>query len=922
VPKDESPQSHAEPISDELERTRRDDDEPTTDPEQHLEPQLPAHVGPYRIVKLLGSGGMGMVYLAEQSEPVTRQVAVKVMRDALRGQESMLRFLAERQALALLQHPNIAQMFEAGTTEDGHPYFAMELVDGISIVRYCDQHQLGLEQRLELLCSVCHGVQHAHQKGVLHRDLKPANILICEVEGQPVAKIIDFGIAKALGDPFVDGTLLTGERLIGTPAYLSPEAAAQDPDIDTRSDVYSLGVLLYELLVGVRPFERGNERFIQMLRSIIEEDPTGPSTRWSTLDKTSKEMIAHERGLETTSLRRRLRGDLDWIVLKAIAKDRSQRYGTPADLAADIKRHLTHRPVEAGPPSMLYRLTKFSRRHRTAVGALVMLVALAGKYTYDLRAEQQRTLTALQQAEQARQEAQQVSDFLVGVFEVSNPSEQRGNQVTAREILDKGAERIDRELADQPLVRGRLLITISRVFQNLGLYAESVDLMKKAVATYRDPTCDDERNLAIALYNLGMGYYMLDDYDKATQLHQESLAIRQRLLPPDHPEIAASLEELAQIDFDQGKLDEALELCQRSVDIRRKHDAEDDPSLPSSLLLLGEILAAKGEFELACSTFEEGVKVAEHALGPSSMTLARVLESYGSLALNLNRMDQATALLNRSYEMRELLLSEEHPDLGISASYLGYVFLLQGQLAKAQTHLLRGQEILQRTLGPDHYNVGANLILLGELYLGMGRYDEAASAYEQALALWEAKGLGNGSNGLSAREGLADLAHARGDLSRAEQLYRSCLASWEEQQGEVSLNAISSLFNLAAVALEGHRYHQAEELLATAAHRMNALAADAPAQERLTLQASQAALEGRLLAARGQTHAAHQRWQAALDTLASVETADTDIYLRSLKARLLLRLGDTAHARPLVAELTDLGWVDPELEQLARDEAQ
>ncbi|MEM7354755.1 MAG: serine/threonine-protein kinase, partial [Acidobacteriota bacterium] len=481
---------------------------------------VPDRVGAYRIVEKLGEGGMGSVFLAEQTEPVERQVALKIMRSLFADEESRFRFEVERQAMACLQHPNVAQIFEAGETPDGNPYFVMELVPGESITKYCDQRRLSIKRRLELFRDVCAGVQHAHQKGIMHRDLKPSNILVTEIAERPVVKIIDFGIAKALDRPLAEGPQMTGDRLIGTPAYLSPEAASVGEggrDVDTRSDVYSLGIVLYELLVGCRPFENKSDSLFQVLQRITAEEPTEPSKRWSQLDIPTRDAMAEQRQIDAKTLRTSLRGDLDWIVLKAIAKDRQERYGSAAELSLDIRRHLKHEPVEARAPSAAYRVGKFVRRRLGTVVAvvLVLLALAAGLVARTLEARRanreaaaaiearQQTEVALAEAEEARAEAAEVTRFLVNLFTVSDPGEAKGSTVTARELLDAGAENVRVALADQPLTRAEVMQTIADVYRKLGLY------------------------------------------DSAEQLFAEVLEIRQRELPPGHLDLAETLNGLA-----------------------------------------------------------------------------------------------------------------------------------------------------------------------------------------------------------------------------------------------------------------------------------------------------------------------------------------------------------------------------------------
>ncbi len=349
------------------------------DPTERLRPDR-FQIGPYRLLEVLGEGGMGRVYLAEQKRPVERRVALKLVHASLTGSDANARFAAERQAMARLAHPNVAQIFEAGTTRDGFPYFVMEHVPGPSITKYCDREELSVERRLELFIAVCQGVQHAHQKQILHRDLKPSNILITEIDGRPVPKIIDFGIAKALDRPLSDAVESTGARLIGTPVYMSPEALAVDAgesDVDTRSDVYALGVLLYELLTGVRPFSSRRMNVARVMRQVTESEAPRPSTRWSRLDEETRSRIAGRRHAEPAALRKLLAGDLDWIVMKAIAKDRDQRYGSAAELGAEVRRYLRHEPLTVGPPSVVYRLKKFVRRRRAPLAVALAMAGLA-----------------------------------------------------------------------------------------------------------------------------------------------------------------------------------------------------------------------------------------------------------------------------------------------------------------------------------------------------------------------------------------------------------------------------------------------------------------------------------------------------------------------------------------------------------------
>src|SRR6267143_895377 len=443
--------------------------EPESDPHPTIEvaaisalpaPDLGA-IGAYRLLRKLGEGGMGQVWLAEQTTPVIRQVAVKIIKAGRYDASALKRFELERQSLAIMNHPAIAKVFDAASTAEGQPYFVMEYVPGLPITTYCDQKRLTTRERLELFIRVCEGVQHAHQKAIMHRDLKPSNILVADVDGHPLPRIIDFGIAKATTPQSPDQTAFTQlGGMLGTPGYISPEQA--DPailDVDTRTDVYSLGVILYELLTSALPFDSNQwhiQPFHDVLRRLREEAPPLPSTRVSNDQQTSTSTAAN-RSTGPHQLVSQLRGDLDWITMTALEKDRARRYDSCSALAADIRRYLENRPVLATPPSFTYRAGKFVRRNRTAVLAASCVVLMLFALAITMTVQAIRIAKERDRANREAAAAKSVSNFLTGLFKVSDPSEARGNTVTARQILGQGVQQIDSGLATQPEVQARLM---------------------------------------------------------------------------------------------------------------------------------------------------------------------------------------------------------------------------------------------------------------------------------------------------------------------------------------------------------------------------------------------------------------------------------------------------------------------------------
>jgi len=710
-------------------------------------------IGRYKLLEQIGEGGFGVVFMAEQIEPVNRRVALKVVKAGMDTREVLARFEAERQALALMDHPNIAHVFDAGTTKSGRPYFVMELVRGIPVTDYCDQKQVSTIGRLQLFTKVCGAVQHAHQKGIIHRDLKPNNILVTVVDGEAVPKVIDFGVAKALGRKLTEKTLFTAfHQMVGTPAYMSPEQAElSGVDVDTRSDIYSLGVLLYELLTGVTPIDADTLRkagIDEVCRVIRETEPLKPSTRLHALgDKLSE--VAERRHSEPAALARQVRGDLDWIVMRCLDKERQRRYATANALMDDIHRHLDNEPVSARPPGTVYRARKFIRRHRVGVAmagglTLALSVGLAAALVGFGQARRERDRAEVGEAS-ARAEAiksEQVTRFLQDMLEGVGPAAARGRDTTMlREILEKTEARVGKDLKDQPAVAAELQYTMARVYRALCDYDKAEALHRQALAMRKQLWGNEHAEVADSLQGLA---HTLETHGRAPEaepLYREALAIRGKVFGPEHPDVAASLNGLASSLESQGKFDEAVATFRKALVLRRKLYGQEHPDVATSLDGLAYTLGKAGQLaeaeklEREALAMRRKIFVTDHPeLSSSVSALAQILSWRGNYS-------EAEILFREVIEMRERLLGKGHENLSGQYRALGNVLLAQGKLAEAETTLREMLEGTERKWSdPEVKWTGKGIMAevatcrewLAELLLRQGKLAELLSLYREA----------------------------------------------------------------------------------------------------------------------------------------------------------------------------------------------
>jgi serine/threonine protein kinase len=686
-------------------------------------------LGPYCLVQPIGSGGMGEVWLAEQNHPVRRRVAIKLIKAGMDTREVVARFESERRAVALMDHPNIAKVFEAGATPQGRPYFVMEYVAGIPITEYCDQHRMTLRERLELFVHVCEAVQHAHQKAIIHRDLKPTNILVGEVDGKPLPRIIDFGLAKATSQPLTAETMFTrAGAIVGTPAYMSPEqAGSTGADIDTRTDVYSLGVVLYELLAGAVPVDFHKLAFDEIVRRMREEEAPRPSTKLRTLGEQSG-TTAQNRGSDPPTLARQLRGDLDAIALKALEKERSRRYATPMELAADIGRYLRHEPVWAHHASAAYRARKYFHRHWVGVaaagGLLVVLISFGVAQTLQLR----RTT-------RERDRADRIAAFMTGMFKVSDPSAARGNSITAREILDKASKEIETGLSKDPEMQAQMMQTMGDVYADLGLYPQAQSLLTQAVDIRRRTLGPQKPDTLTSMSGLGDVLMRQSRYAEAERLDRETLETRRRILGPEHPDTLTSMYNLGVVLEYEGRWAEAQKLHRETLGLRRRVLGLEHPDTLKSMNNLANDLGGQVRFAEEEKLDREVLDIRRRVLGPehpdtlmSMLDLGRALDHEGRYA-------EAEVLLRGTLDIRRRVLGSEHLDTLASMTELARVLDHEGRYAESEILYREALGSQRRVLGPEHRNTLLSMTDMAMDISHQGRYVEAEKLQREAMEI-------------------------------------------------------------------------------------------------------------------------------------------------------------------------------------------
>jgi len=793
-----------------------------------IEPLLDRRIGPYRVVRELGRGGMGVVYLAERVDgEFRRQVAIKLLRSSPDAEELHRRFIAERQILASLSHPNIAQLLDGGTTEGQLPYLVMEYVDGLPITTYCDRHGLDIAGRLRLFIDVCRGVNSAHQNLVIHRDIKPGNVLVT-AGGQ--VKLLDFGIAKLL-NPAIGGMAQPHTRTtlrVMTPDYASPEQVRGDP-LTTGSDVYSLGVVLYELLAGRRPYEIRTGAAQELHELVCEREPERPST-WAKRpasaddgDTPAPSTIASLRGTSPDRLERQLAGDLDAIVMMALRKEPRRRYGSAELLAEDIERYLDGLPVLARHPSRAYYLGKLLRRHRTsaslgtiAVLSLLASTAVAVKQTVVARRERDRATAALTDARQALHESEETTSFLASLFDVDVPAPGNNTPGTTDELIARGMSQAE-QLKNRPLVQARMLEGMGRIYQNAGRLTEARQAYERSLALRRANGAGESADAATTLLHLANTLRVIGRYDAADTAAWQALRLFEKVNGPADPSSADAWQMLSMLAVYHSDLRASESYARRAVDIRVAAYGPDDPKIAFALDMLGGALRRLARYDEGERYMRQAMSLYERDKGPNDISLIVPLYRLAD-AVVIDRQDyaEATRLMERGLAIAKATVGDGHPRTAYALEFLGTLESRRGNFAKAERLSRLAVDIFDRTLGRHDVAVADAYADFSKVYSRAGRWSDAEAIQRTAISVYEAS-LGRAHPAYAgAIGGLCEIHLHDGRLAEAETECNEMLAIRRRVFGASNLGLVNPLMLLGDIDVQRGKLAEADSLYSAA----------------------------------------------------------------------------------------------------------
>jgi len=707
-----------------------------------------AQIGPYKIREKLGEGGMGVVYVAEQVKPIRRKVALKIVKPGMDTRQVLARFDAERQSLAMMDHPHVAKVLDAGATPLGRSYFVMELIQGLTITEYCDKHKLTTPERLEILVKVCKAVHHAHQKGIIHRDLKPSNVLVADIDGVAMPKVIDFGVAKATGQKLTEESVYTHfSQMVGTPMYMSPEQVGMGViDVDTRSDVYSLGVLTYELLTGCTPFDREAVKrasIAELQRMIREDEPARPSARVSTLKAKDISTVSQRRGSEPRRLSSLLQGELDWIVMKSLEKDRNRRYESANAFAADISRYLNDEPVYACPPTRFYRLSKFARRNKTVIGVAGLiatsLVTATAISTWQARVAflaKEEAINSRTVAERANSETKAAMDFLtVDMVGGIAPDVAGDPDVSLRDALDRGALRVQEAFNEMPLSEATVQYFIGRSYRLIGEYDKAVKHSQRATDLRNRHLGAEHTTTLEARHELALAHKENGNLDVAIGLASEVFDARLRVLGPRHVDSLESMLLLANSCSSNGDVERAEKLLNELLPLSQQVCGLEEALTLKVMNAVGVLYGRQRKLQQAREQFSRLLEIRQRTLGPKSLDTIATMNNLSIVLLLLGEDAEARELMEESIEVNSMVRGPEHPATLGAIVRLSELLLRLGNLEEARTRTEEVRDIQRRTLGAEHPDTLITQNTLGRILTDLGSDSEATSCFQDGLRI-------------------------------------------------------------------------------------------------------------------------------------------------------------------------------------------
>lgn len=773
-------------------------------------------IGPYTILDELGHGGMGSVYLAERTDgQYDRRVALKLLRTGFTTETQTRRFLTERQILANLIHKNIARLLDGGVTQDGQPWFAMEFIDGLPIDQYCDKKKLSVEKRLQLFSNVCNAVQYAHRKLIVHRDLKPSNIY---VEDNGTVKLLDFGIAKALKpDEILSAQIpVTKTGLLPlTPAYASPEQIKGE-SVTTASDIYQLGVMLYELLTGFTPYNISGRTPSEIEQIICERAPTRPSTAITRIpddgNPVTPQQICMARKTDPNQLQQQLRGELDIIVLKAMHKEPERRYESADHFATDINNFLTGKPVFAHPDSIVYRTRKFVVRHKLGVSSAIAMFLLIIGYAITITYHSQRTRTALEQAKQEMAKAEQITGFLMDMFEASDPSESLGENITARQLLENGVLEAE-QLQQQPEVQGQMLDLTGRVYMNIGEYDKAENLLQRAFRLRQNHFSEPHNDIAESLHNLGILYWNNGYYKEAEEYLRDALKMERELFGDSHESIANTMTSLAIVLKELREFEEAEPLYRQALAMNREIYGDEHESVAYDLNNLGNFLESQGEYRDAREYYLESLALYRELLGDTHPQIAGSFTNLGRVSDRMGELKEAVDYHREALQIRRTVFDEHHPDIAESQYQLGTSLIEIEAYEDAEVYLKQSLEIRKSVLDSLHPDISQTLNSLGILMRHIENYGAAEQYYRESLKLQQSRlGESHSEAGLTMNNlGLVLIRQGRYEEARQflEQSLDVLLQNFDEDHPLI----VYPLLGIAHIYLDTREPGRAEPLL-------------------------------------------------------------------------------------------------------------